>query len=565
MALDSFYIRALSQELNSRLKGQRIVKIHMPEKNKILLQLYGEEGSCRLLIVAGGGNPRICFTDSSYENPADPPMFCMLLRKYLTGAVITEVFQSGRDRILTLSLIARNALGDSEKFRIVLEMLGRSSNFLILDKDERIIDSLIRSGYKNDYSRCTNPGAFYEPPAPQNKTDLFEAENEEIILMCEKADLDTPVSDWLFNQYLGFSPLLCKELAFRASYSFICLADVLIAFKQECLNGFSEPHLYVKDGKYAELTSYELKHWKNASEHIICSSFSEAVRIFYSAREEEEQKRNLNGSLQKQVKSIRNRIAKKLAAQTEQLKAAKNAEEIRKSAELILANIYRIKKGDTFLRCPDYYAQDQHEVEIALDPLKTPQQNAASLFKEYNKKKNASVILVKLLEKEKLELEYLDSVAEEITRAENAADIAEIKTELSGAGFFREKKKSNGKKPRSSGPLTFETEDGFKIYVGRNNLQNEELTFRLARRTDIWFHVKNYHGSHVILSVDGEEPSEENILRAASFALKFSEAAGSGKQEVDYTQVRNVSKPSGAYPGRVNYRNYKTVIVSNET
>ena len=563
MAQDSFFVRALSDELNRELTGQKVIKIHMPEKNKILFQLYGETGSQRLLVSAGAGNARIHFVDYSYENPSDPPMFCMLLRKYLTGAVITGVNQAGQDRIMNISLSGRNALGDTEDLRIVLEMLGNSSNFLLLDHENRIIDALLRSGYKNDYSRCINPGAFYELPQTQHKTDLFTADRDEIYLMCANADENTAVDEWLLSQFLGFSPLLCRELSFRAAFSYALLPDVLLKFKEQCVSGSFDPYIYADNGRYTQLSAYELTHLNSTSGRLEFSSFSEAMRCFYSEREIEERKRNLSGSLIKQVRNIRNRTAKKIAAQTDQLRATENAEEIRRSAEFIISNIYRIKKGDTVLRCPDYYSDDGREIEIELDPMKSPQQNANALFKDYNKKKKAAVVLAELLEKERRELEYLDSVTEEIIRAETAADISEIRLELMESGFIRDRAKTKRGKTKIAGPLVFETDDGFKIYVGRNNLQNDALTFRQAKKSDYWFHIKDYHGSHVILSSSGSEPSPDNILKAAEYALRFSEASGSGKHAVDYTQVCNVSKPAGAYPGKVIYRSYKTVIVSD--
>ncbi len=564
MALDSFFISALSHELNGELIGMKIVKIFMPEKNKILFHLYSGQGNRRLLISAGAGNARIYFTETEFENPSDPPMFCMLLRKYLTGAVITGVAQSERDRIIDIFLTGRDALGETEEVRIVLEMLGNSSNLLLLDCDGIIIDALIRSGYKNDWARCIYPGAPYLPPTRQEKTDLFKADGHEINLLCSMAGRDVPLSDWLLSTFLGFSPLLSRELAYRAAYSYDQIPAVLSVFREKCETSAYVPYIYVKDGRFAELSSYELTHLGSSASRIVCEGFSEAMKLFYSEKEAEDRRRNLSGSLRKQVKSIRGRIAKKIAIQTDQLRATENAEETRKAAEFILANIYRIKKGDTLLKCPDYYSSEGSETEIPLDPLKSPQQNAVALYKEYNRKKKAALVLKDMLEKERNELEYLDSVADEINRAETLADISEIRTELSATGFIHEKAKEKKRKQKLSGPLSFKIEKGYVILVGRNNLQNDELTFRQARKTDWWFHVKNYHGSHVILSCEDAQPQQEMIEEAALYALRFSEAAGSGKQAVDYTQVSNVSKPSGALPGRVLYRNYKTVIVSDD-
>ncbi len=564
MALDSFFINALAFELDKSLSGQKIVKVFMPEKNKILLHHYGTAGNRCLLISAGAGNARIYFTDTDYENPPDPPMFCMLLRKYLTGAAVKGVRQLERDRILCIAIKGKDAFGDPEELRIVLEMLGNSSNFLLLDKNGAIIDALARSGYKNGWARCINPGAPYIPPAKPCKTDLFKADEREIEFMCSRADRDSDVSEWLLSTFLGFSPLLSRELAYRAAQSFDLLPDVLATFRKQCDTGAFVPYIYSREGHFTELSSYELTCMNNSASPVVCDCFSEAMRLFYSAKESEDRKRNLSGSLSKQVKSIHSRIAKKISVHTEQLKAAENAEEIRKNAEFILANIYKIKKGDTFLRCTDYYSGDGAEIEIPLDPFKTPQQNASDLYKEYNKKKKASLVLQEMLEKEKIELEYLESVSDEINRAETWTDISEIRTELSSAGFIREKAKEKKRKQKLSGPISFKTADGSVIFVGRNNLQNDELTFRLARKTDYWFHVKNYHGSHVILSCTGTQPGMETITEAAAYALKYSEAAGAGKQAVDYTQAGNVSKPAGSLPGRVLYRNYKTVIVSDD-
>ena len=465
MALDSFFINALAVELDTSLGGQKIVKLFMPEKNKILLHLYGTAGNRRLLISAGAGNARVYFTDTDYENPPDPPMFCMLLRKYLTGATVTGVRQLERDRILCIALKGKDAFGDPEEFRMVLEMLGNSSNLLLLDKNAVIIDALVRSGYKNDWARCINPGTLYIPPAKPFKTDLFQADDREIELMCSRADRDTAVSEWLLSTFLGFSPLLSRELAFRAAQYYDLLASVLTAFRKQCDTGVFAPYIYSREGRSTELSSYELTCLNNCASPLVCESFSEAMRLFYSAKEAEDRRRNLSGSLLKQVKNIHARIAKKISVHAEQLKAAENAEEIRKSAEFILANIYRIKKGDTLLRCPDYYTGDGVEIEILLDPLKSPQQNAAALYKEYNKKKKASLVLREMLEKEKLELDYLDSVTDEINRAETLMDISEIRTELSNAGFVREKTKEKKRKQKLSGPLSFKASDGIVILV----------------------------------------------------------------------------------------------------
>ena len=562
MALDSFFIMALSGELNEELTGAKVVKILMPDKRKIVFQLYKGGRNRKLLFSIGSGSTRLYLTDAEFDNPESPYMFCMFLRKHLTGAVIEKVEAVHCERVMRLSLSGKNTFDERIGYTIVVEMLGKVSNFILLDTTDHIIDCLIRSGYSADYTRGINPGSLYRLPPRQEKTDLFETEPGEIEQLCASADRDLPAEDWLLGSFLGFSPTLSRELAYRAGGNYEELPAVLQSFRTACETGGLTACICQGNGTRAEVSAYALTH--KGTDIRTFPSFSEALEAYYSQKEQEEYRSERSRNLLRQTRSLRDRLARKIAVQTEELRDAENAEEIRRAAEFVTANIYALHKGDKALRCTDYYSEDQHEVVIPLDPLKTPQQNAAALYKTYSKKKTAARVLDELLQKEKIELDYIESVIDTVCRAENGRDLDEIRGELVAGGFLKPGKKEGRKRPASSPIPVFHTEDGFTVRVGKNNLQNEQLTFKLSRRSDLWFHVKNYHGSHVVLSCGDSEPSQKAIRAAASLAVRYSEADSAGKQAVDYTQIRNVNRRKGALPGMVYYTDYQTVLISGD-
>ena len=562
MALDSFFILALSQELNEELTGAKVVKILMPDKRKIIFQLFKGGRNRKLLFSIGSGNTRLYLTDADFDNPESPYMFCMLLRKHLAGAIIEKIEAVHCERVVRISLSGKNSLEERVSYTIIVEMLGKVSNFILLDASEHIIDCLIRSGYSTDYSRGINPGSLYRLPPQQNKTDLFMTEPGEIERMCALADRSVPVDEWVLASFLGFSPTLCREVGYRAEGEWKNLPAVLQRFRSACENnGLKACICQGRDGR-AEPSAYALTY--NASDIRLFPTFSEALETYYSKREQEEYRNERSRNLLRHTCTLRDRLLRKIAVQTEELKSAENAEEIRRAAEFVTSNIYLLRRGDTVLRCVDYYSEDQHEVVVPLDPLKSPQQNAAAYYKTYSKKKTAARVLIELLQKERIEVDYIESVIDSIRRAENGRDLEEIRDELVSGGFLKPGNKKSGKRKAPSPLVVFHTENGFAIRVGKNNIQNEQLTFRLSRRSDLWFHIKNYHGSHVVLSCGDSIPSEKDIREAASLAVRFSEADSAGKQAVDYTQIRNVSRRKGALPGMVLYTDYQTILVSGE-
>ena len=486
MALDTATVSALTEELSARLTDGRIEKIQQPEKDLLLLTIRAEGENRKLLIRAAGPNARIHLTEQSFENPKEAPMFCMLLRKYLTGARIRSVEQPNGDRLIAFRLESRNELGDSAELGLITELMGRAANVVLVGADGRILDCLRRIPLSEHGTRALLPGLRYElPPIPEGFDQKNPAGDEK-----ETRALKTPNTE--------------------------------------------------------------------------CRSISELLDSRYGAMERQELQRRRAQELVKSVRRTRDRQQRKLAAQAEELRRTERLEDIRRQAELLQANLYRVRRGDRVLECENYYEEDLPLVTIPLDPTRTPQENLNTRFREYRKLKGAKEHLTQLITDGEKQLEYLNSVLDELSRAGSTRELDEIRSELETTGWLKAQRSRNPKKrsaAKTMAPMRFESPDGMEILVGRNNLQNDELTTRQARRTDYWFHVQQLHGSHVILCCEGLEPSPESIRAAAELAAYYSQARDSGRTAVDYTMVLNVKKPSGSLPGKVIYRNYRTMIV----
>ena len=486
MALDTATVSALTEELSARLTDGRIEKIQQPEKDLLLLTIRAEGENRKLLIRAAGPNARIHLTEQSFENPKEAPMFCMLLRKYLTGARIRSVEQPNGDRLIAFRLESRNELGDSAELGLITELMGRAANVVLVGADGRILDCLRRIPLSEHGTRALLPGLRYElPPIPEGFDQKNPAGDEK-----EARALKTPNTE--------------------------------------------------------------------------CRSISELLDSRYGAMERQELQRRRAQELVKSVRRTRDRQQRKLAAQAEELRRTERLEDIRRQAELLQANLYRVRRGDRVLECENYYEEDLPLVTIPLDPTRTPQENLNARFREYRKLKGAKEHLTQLITDGEKQLEYLNSVLDELSRAGSTRELDEIRSELETTGWLKAQRSRNPKKrsaAKTMAPMRFESPDGMEILVGRNNLQNDELTTRQARRTDYWFHVQQLHGSHVILCCEGLEPSPESIRAAAELAAYYSQARDSGRTAVDYTMVLNVKKPSGSLPGKVIYRNYRTMIV----
>ncbi len=561
MALDAILLSGIIAELRPKLIGARIDKVQQPERDKILLSVRGGE-SLRILIDAGAGSGRLQQTKMSFENPAEPPMFCMLLRKYLTGGRIEAIEQPDWERLAMVNITSRSELGDKVDLRLAVELMGRSSNLVLIGSDGRIIDCLRRMDYGGDAERRLLPGMIYRLPPKQRKPLVFDLSQEEIAQALSASDAGKSADKRIMDCFSGLSPLICRELACRSGDNAANLPEAIAAFLDSVRAGELTPTLFTEDGKPKEYSFMQLRQYAGVYEQRELESFSELLDAYYSRRDIIERRRRRSKELGHHVKTARDRIARKLTAQKSELQKCSERDDIRRCAELLTANLYRVRKGDGSVTVEDYYEPDCPQRTIKLDVLKTPQANAAAMFKEYNKLKTAEQHLTTLIAEGERQLEYLNSVLDETERAETEDDLAEIKAELIGTGYIKKQRGTKERRHKKQGPMRFESSDGFEILVGRSNAQNDELTAKTARRTDIWLHTKTVHGSHVIISCDGVTPPERTIEEAAQLAVYYSQARDGGKTQVDYTMVRNVRKPSGSLPGKVIYTDYSTLSVS---
>ena len=560
MPLDAIYLSALTAELKDKLVGGRIDKVQQPERDMLLLSLRAKGENLRLLLAAGTGNARVHLTESSFENPAEPPMFCMLLRKHLVGAHISAVYQPDYERLLIIELEGRDEMGFASQKKLVAEMIGRSANVILVDGEGRIVDCMRRMDFGGDAQRRMLPGMIYRLPPKQEKPPLLETDSAQRKTMIAGADRQQSLDKWLLSSFAGLSPLVCRELAHRCGGSYDTLPELLDAFADSVQAGDLRPTILYEEGKPRDFSFMPISQYGPSVSCREEESFSKLLDSFYSQRDRAEQQRRRSHQLFKTVRTIRDRIQRKLASQTEELRRTEDRDEVRKTAELVTANIYRIKKGDRTLECVDYYDPECPVIPIALDPLKTPQQNAAALFKEYNKLKAARAHLTGLIEEGERQLDYLNSVLELLSLSETEKDISDIRRELIATGYLRKQGGSKADRSKGQAPWRFVTDDGFEVLAGRSNVQNDELTTKTGRRTDYWFHTQHLHGSHVILRCNGLEPTELAVAQAAVIAAYYSQGREGGKVPVDYTMLRFVRKPSGALPGKVIYTDYKTIM-----
>ncbi len=564
MPLDAVTVSALAKELSERLEGGRIDKVQQPERDMLLLSLRAKGENLRLVIAAGTGNARAGITRGSFENPAEPPMFCMLMRKHLVGARILSVTQPEYERLLIFTLDTHDELGVQSEKKLAVELIGRSANAVLIGADGRIIDCMRRMDFAGDALRRMLPGMIYRLPPKQEKPVFFALDPEQRRALIASADKTVPVDKWLMDSFSALSPLICRELAYRCDNDYVNLPDACDALCEAVAAGELAPWLISIDGKPKDFSFMAISQYGPAAQLERYDSFSEMLDTFYTRRDRAEQQRRRSHDLTKTVRTLRDRQQRKLAAQHEELRRTEGREDIRHQAELVTANIYRLRRGDRSLDCEDYYDPACPVVHIELDPLKTPQQNAAALYKEYNKLKAAEQHLTVLTREGERQLDYLNSVLDELERAETDRDLSDIRRELTETGYIRARKGGKAERVKPQLPLKFISDDGLEILAGRSNAQNDELTLKLARRTDYWLHTQRVHGSHVIIRCEGEEPPPRTLEQAAGIAAYYSQARGAGKVQVDYTMVRNVRKPSGALPGKVIYTDHKTMLAESD-
>ena len=560
MPLDSVTLSALAGELQNKLTGCRIDKVQQPERDTILLSVHGPNASGRFVLCGGVGTARAHFTDARYENPAQPPMFCMLLRKHLVGARLDAIEQPERERLLLFRFDAKDELGFSTQKTLALELIGRGTNLILIDGEGRILDCLRRVDAEMNPLRQVLPGLLYRLPPRPEKPDFFTLTGAERRALWEQSDGQRPADKWLLDTFNGLSPLLCRELVCRCHGELSTLPDAMDAFANTVLAGSFTPWMLVENGKPRDFSCLPILQYGEAMEGEAFPDFSALLDAFYTRRSQGEDMRRRTAELRRTVKNARDRCTRKLALQTAELANCAKRDEKRHWGDLITANLYRApKQSATSMSATDYYAEGCPEVTVPLDPLKSPQQNAAAYYKEHNTAKTAEAYLTKLIETNRRDEQYLSSVLDELERASGEGDIVEIRRELTETGYLKQQKNAKKQREREAAPLRFRSSGGFEILVGRGNRMNDQLTFRTAAKGDLWFHVQKLHGSHVILRCAGETPDEQSVREAATLAATHSQASGGGTVPVHYTRVKFVKKTPGALPGMVIYTEQATV------
>ena len=575
MPLDALCLSGVVAELKPILTGAKIDKVHQPGRDEVVLALRLGRGNGRLLLSASPNHPRLQMTELSRENPDAPPMFCMLLRKHLMGGRILSVEQPHLERIVELRLEVLDELGDRKERRLILEAMGRRANLVLVDDQGRIVDCLRRVDGDMSAQRQLLPGLFYRLPPAMEKADPTALDGGEWLRRVEQAPGESRVDHWMLDTFGGWSPLVCREIAFRAGGRVDVTFDELgpqgrvrVGEAAEALlktvreNSFT-PTVISVEKRPKDFTFFPAEQYEEAGECIVYPSFSALMDRFYEQRENQERIRQKGQDLIRSVTNARDRTARKIANQQRELEATQDRERLRQFGDIITSNLHAMERGMATLRAMDFYDPDGGEVEIKLDPLLTPQQNAAKYYKEYNKAKTAEEMLTIQLEKGRRELDYLNSVLENITLAEGERDLQEIRQELADTGYLRRQIKGKDKGRRlSPKPMEFRSTAGLRISVGKNNVQNDLLTCKQAFKSDIWFHTQKIHGSHVILWTGGAQPDLQSLNEAACLAAWFSQGRESGKVPVDYTPVKYVKKPAGARPGMVVYTTYETAWVT---
>ncbi len=576
MAFDGLVVRALAQELNEKLSGARLDKVYQPESDELLLAFHTPTGAYKVTLSANASIPRVALTEKTKENPMVAPMFCMLLRKHLTSAHLVSVTQPGLERMLVFELETRNELGDQVTKKLIVEIMGRHSNIILADENGRVSDSIKRIDFSVSSKRQILPGLPYEMPPAQDKTNPLACTMEDFLSALSDFGETERLDKAILNRFAGISPLVAREIAYRATgetdpvcsdFSYSKQLDVATVmhkmFSAVSAGEFSPCYLVnAETGKLMEFSAVPIAQYGGAATVYPEESMGYLINNFYFERDKKERILRRGGDLLKLVSNHIERSAKKLERLFSELSDTEQRETWRQYGELITANIYQIEKGMESIRVQNYFDEALPMVVIPLDSTKTPAVNAQRYYKKYNKAKTAFAELSKQIELTEAELSYLETVEEALMRAETAADLSQIADELAGQGYLRRHEQKR-KKEAPSSPATFKTKDGFTLYAGRNNKQNDYLTCKLAQNKDLWFHTKNIPGSHVVLKFEMERPfTNEAITEAASLAAYLSKAKEADKVPVDYTEIKNVKKPSGAKPGFVIYTTNQTAYVT---
>lgn len=560
MALDGMMLSLIKDELKEELMDSHISQIHQPSKDEIVINFRTKNGAKKLFLSCRADCARVHFTENAPENPPTPPMLCMLLRKRLCGGRLLDIRQIEFERILFFDFEATNEIGDRERLTLCIEIMGRYSNIILIDEKGLVVDAVKRIDITMTSERVVLPKIEYTIPQKQDKLNILEDSTSDIVRAIENSEksLDKAV----LSSVQGISPIICREIEHRVfEGSELCceienIASVLRDKK-------SIPTMVLKDENTPlDITFVPITQYGDVMKTKQFDNYSTLLDSFYYQRDMAVRMKQRSMDLYKLVSNMIERLTKKINIQKAELKKSENREELRIKGDLLQANLYKIGKGAMFVEVENFYEENSPTLRIVLDPSITPAQNAQKFYKSYAKAKTAQQMLKIQIEKAEQELSYMLSVQDFLSRAQSDKELSQIRLELVEQGYIKEHRKGKQKALKALPPLEFKTSDGFTVLVGRNNKQNDQLTLKIAGRFDYWFHTKNIHGSHTIVLTEGKELSDTAILEAAQICAYHSKGKDSSQVPVDYTIVKNVSKPSGAKPGKVIYDSYNTVYVT---
>ena len=572
MAFDAGILRAVLRQIEKDCLDGRTDKIYQPERDEVVFVIRAGGSEHRLLINAGSSCPRMNLTGIKVENPATPPMFCMMLRKHFAGARLTAVSQPGFERVARLTFECHDDLGFKTNKHVICEIMGKYSNIIVTDIDDKIIGILKPIDFAASTIRQLLPGMKYTLPPPQDKLDPLTVERDAFNTAARSADITRSAVKFLSTYFLGLAAVTSREIVYRAAGSCDatlaeCADTLFDKMKEVVLSadvGGIEPSMAKNaDGMPIEYLYTRLSQYESGAEVTVFPTVGALIDEFYLKRSSEERLHRRASDIFRILSAAEARITKKIVLQREELDKCEMGETYKKYGDLITGSIYMMKRGMKSVSLSDWYT-DGSMIEIPLSERLTPAQNAQAYYKKYNKSKSAKVHLADQLEGAERELEYIGTVFDSLTRAQTERELSEIRAELYHSGYASKMKNYTEKKRQAPLLMKFETTDGHTVLCGKNNIANDHLTTKLANRNDWWFHVKGQPGSHVVLECfPGEsDPSESAFTDAAMIAAYHSSAKGGASVAVDYTKVREVKKPSGSKPGYVIYHTNWTAYVT---
>ena len=570
MAFDGITVAALTKELKETICDGRIAKIAQPESDELLLTIKTKEGQRRLSISASASLPLIYLTNDNKPSPMTAPNFCMLLRKHIGNGRIVDVSQPGLERIIRLRIEHLDELGDLRQKTLVVEIMGKHSNIIFCDEKDQIIDSIKHVPAQMSSVREVLPGRPYFIPDTMEKQDPLTAADEDFSRALRGKPMR--ISKAVYTSFTGISPVVAEEICYLAGIDSQMTASDLTDdmlthlyrqfqyYMEDVRNGAFTPVIYFDGNTPKEFSALPLTHFQNLEKKEY-GSISEVLSTYYATRNTLVRIRQKSADLRHIVQTALERNRKKYELQSRQLKDTENRDLYKVYGELINAYGYQLPEGSKELTALNYYTGE--EITIPLDPVKTPQENAQKYFARYNKQKRTYEALTELISETGDEIRYLESVESALDIALYEEDLTQIKEELSQAGYIRRRQQKKKAKILSR-PLHYVSSDGYHMYVGKNNLQNEELTFHFASGNDWWFHAKGVPGSHVILKSGGDEVPDRTFEEAGRLAAYYSKNRGNEKAEIDYIEKKHVKKVNGGRPGFVIYHtNYSLVIDSD--